>query len=106
MLLSSHILSKGETVCDRVAILRAGRIFETGYLDALRGLVAVRPRARPPQPAPDLSAVPRVANVVVGGDTADCEDTGSMGALPQTLAASGFILLTIYEPSLVELFMA
>ena len=45
VLLSSHILSEVEAVCDRVAMLRAGRIIETGHLDVLRGLAAVRVHA-------------------------------------------------------------
>ena len=45
VLLSSHILSEVEAVCDRVAMLRAGRIIETGHLDVLRGLAALRVRA-------------------------------------------------------------
>ena len=44
VLLSSHILSEVEAVCDRVAMLRAGRIIETGRLDALRGLAALHVR--------------------------------------------------------------
>ena len=45
VLLSSHILSEVEAVCDRVAMLRAGRIIETGHLDVLRGLAALRVHA-------------------------------------------------------------
>ena len=46
VLLSSHILSEVDAVCDRVAMLRAGRIIETGRLDVLRGLAAVHVRAQ------------------------------------------------------------
>ena len=42
VLLSSHILSEVESVCDRVAMLRAGRIVEIGHLDTLRSLAAQR----------------------------------------------------------------
>src|SRR5204863_9886988 len=41
VLLSSHILSEVDAVCDRVAMLRGGRIIETGRLDVLRGLAAL-----------------------------------------------------------------
>lgn len=37
ILLSSHILSEVEALGDRVSIIRAGRIVETGTLDQLRG---------------------------------------------------------------------
>src|SRR3954453_3364114 len=38
VLLSSHILSEVEQLCDRVTIIRAGRTVETGTLDELRHL--------------------------------------------------------------------
>src|SRR6202044_2446813 len=39
--LSSHILSEVEALCDRVAILRAGRLVESGSLAQLRHLSAL-----------------------------------------------------------------
>ena len=45
VLLSSHILSEVEAVCDRVAMLRAGRDHRDGQLDVLRGLAALRVHA-------------------------------------------------------------
>ena len=38
VLLSSHILSEVEQLCDRVSIIRAGRIVESGTLAELRHL--------------------------------------------------------------------
>jgi ABC-2 type transport system ATP-binding protein len=38
VLLSSHILSEVEALCDRVTIIRAGRAAETGTFDQLRHL--------------------------------------------------------------------
>jgi ABC-2 type transport system ATP-binding protein len=38
----SHILSDIEVLCDRVAILRGGRLAHVGYLDELRQQVAGR----------------------------------------------------------------
>ena len=67
VLLSSHILSEVEAVCDRVAMLRAGRIIETGRLDVLRGLAALHVHAELDGPPPDLSGVDGVSNVVVDG---------------------------------------
>src|SRR5258706_6583918 len=40
----SHILSDIEVLCDRVAILRGGRLAQVGYLDELRQQVAGRNR--------------------------------------------------------------
>jgi ABC-2 type transport system ATP-binding protein len=106
VLLSSHILSEVEAVCDRVAMLRAGRIIETGRLEVLRGLAALRVHADLDGQPPDLSGVPGVSNVVLDGSTLECDVTGSMEPLLGALAASGVRRLTTREPSLEELFIS
>ena len=106
VLLSSHILSEVEAVCDRVAMLRAGRIIETGRLEVLRGLAALRVHAELDGPPSDLSGVPGVSDVVVDGNTVECDVTGSMDPLLQALAATGVRRLTTREPSLEELFIS
>ena len=90
VLLSSHILSEVEAVCDRVAMLRAGRIIETGRLDVLRGLGrAARARRARRSAARSFGVSPGVSNVVVDGNTVECDVTGSMEPLLQALAAAG-----------------
>jgi len=105
-LLSSHILSEVEAVCDRVAMLRAGRIIETGHIDTLRGLAALRVRAELDSAVPDISALDGVTNVVTDGQTIECDVTGSMEPLIRTLAAAGVKTMTTREPSLEELFVS
>jgi ABC-2 type transport system ATP-binding protein len=104
--LSSHILSEVEAVCDRVAMLRAGRIIETGPLDVLRGLSTVHVRARFDGTVPDLSRVPGVSDVAVDDRTVGCQVSGSMEPLIAALAAAGSIQVTTREPSLEEVFIA
>jgi ABC-2 type transport system ATP-binding protein len=106
VLLSSHVLSEVEAVCDRVAMLRAGRIVEIGHLETLRGLAALRVHAVLAAPVPDLSRVPGVANVVVDGMTVDCDVTGSMQPLISAFAAVGVEHMTTREVSLEELFVS
>jgi ABC-2 type transport system ATP-binding protein len=106
VLLSSHILSEVEAVCDRVAMLRAGSIIEIGHLDVLRGLAAIRVHARLRSPAPNVSGIEGVSNVVTDGNRVECDVAGSMDALMSVLAAAGIEHLTTREPSLEELFMA
>jgi ABC-2 type transport system ATP-binding protein len=106
VLLSSHILSEVEAVCDRVAMLRAGRIIETGRLEVLRGLAAVRVHARLHGAPPDLAGIAGVADVTTGERSVDCEVTGDMGPLLTALAATGVEHLSTREPSLEELFMS
>ena len=104
--LSSHILSEVEAVCDRVAILRAGRLVESGTLSDMRHLSAVQVEAEFDDETPDLSAVPGVSAVVVEDHRVRCHVTGSMEPLLAVLARSGVRHLTSREPSLEELFLA
>jgi ABC-2 type transport system ATP-binding protein len=106
VLLSSHILSEVEAVCDRIAMLRAGRIIETGRLDVLRQLAAIHVRAELDGPAPDLSDIDGLNNVVVDGNTVECNVTGPMEELLRALASVGVRHMTTREPSLEELFMS
>jgi ABC-2 type transport system ATP-binding protein len=106
VLLSSHILSEVEAVCDRVAMLRAGRIIEIGELDALRGLAALRVHAELSSPVPDLADLEGVTNVVVNDRTVECDVTGAMESLMSVLAGAGIRYMTTRERTLEELFMA
>lgn len=106
VLLSTHVLSEVEAVCDRVAMLRAGRVIETGRLDVLRGLAALHVVAQLDGPPPDVSSLAGVSNVVIDGTTIECDIAGSMERLLRGLAAVGFRRMTTREPSLEELFIA
>jgi ABC-2 type transport system ATP-binding protein len=106
VLLSSHILSEVDAVCDRVAMLRGGRIIESGRLDVLRGLAAVHVRAELDSPVPDLSGLDGVIHVVVDGQTVECDVSGSVQPLLQVLTAAGIRHLMTREPSLEELFLS
>src|SRR6478735_12676321 len=105
-LLSSHILSEVEAVCERVAMLRAGRIIESGRLDVLRGLIALRVHARLDTAVPDLSTIDGVSNVTIDGSTVECDVAGSIEPLIHALSAAGLQRLTTREPSLEELFVS
>jgi ABC-2 type transport system ATP-binding protein len=104
--LSSHILSEVDAVCERVAMLRRGRIIETGDLEVLRGLAAVRVEAELEGDAPDLSDVAGVEHLSVDGRIVRCDVTGPMGPLLTRLGSVGVVHLVSREPSLEELFMA
>lgn len=106
VLLSSHILSEVEAIADRVAMLRSGRLIETGRLEVLRGLAALHLHAELDGPPPEVSALAGVGNVVADGNTIDCDVTGSMEPLVRALAEVGVKHMTTREPSLEELFVA
>ncbi len=104
--LSSHSLSEVEALCDRIAILRGGRLVEMGTLAEMRHLSAVNVEATFSGAVPDLSAVPGVSSVVVEGAVVRCQVSGSVEPLLQLLAAAGVSRLLCSEPSLEELFLA
>ena len=106
MFLSSHILSEVEALCDRVAILRAGRLVEVGRLQEMRHLSAVTLDAELDGPAPDLSGVPGVRVVEAGDHHVRCEVTGRSQPVLDALLGSACSRLTSREPSLEELFLS
>jgi ABC-2 type transport system ATP-binding protein len=104
--LSSHVLSEVEAVCDRVAMLRAGRLIESGRLDVLRGLAAVHVHATLDGPPPDLARIAGLSNLTVDGNTVECDVIGTMEPLLAALTRVGVQRMTTREPSLEELFVA
>ncbi len=104
--LSSHILSEVEALCDRVGILRAGRLVEMGTLAELRHLSALTVEATFAGQVPDLASIPGVASVVVDGPVARCQVHGPVEPLLRVLADAGVTGLLSREPSLEELFLA
>ena len=104
--LSSHILSEVEALCDRVAILRAGRLVEVGTLAEMRHLAALTIEADFDGPPPGVSQVPGVTHVDVQGHHLRCQVKGSVQPLLAVLASAGVTHLISREPSLEELFLA
>ncbi|MGZ4114419.1 MAG: ABC transporter ATP-binding protein, partial [Actinomycetota bacterium] len=104
--LSSHILSEVEALCDRIAILRAGRLVEVGTLEEMRHLSALQVEAELDGAVPDLSRIPGVTAIEVDGDRIRCQVTGPVEQLMSALAAAGVRRIVSREPSLEELFLA
>jgi ABC-2 type transport system ATP-binding protein len=103
--LSSHILSEVEALCDRVGILRDGRLVDEGTLADLRHLTSQTVEVTFDGPAPALSAVPGVRAVSAGETTVRYEVSGSVSALVDALAGHRVLSLTSREPSLEEIFL-
>jgi len=104
--LSSHILSEVEALCDRVGILRRGRLVEMGTMAQLRHLSALTVEATFDGSVPDLTGIPGVSAVQADGRLVRCQVRGSVEPLLKVLAASGVHELLSHEPSLEELFLA
>jgi ABC-2 type transport system ATP-binding protein len=104
--LSSHQLAEVEAVCDRVAILRAGRLVEVAAVSDLRRLHRADVTVTYTGAAPDLAAVPGVDAVrSTPGGSLRFALTGPPGPALRRLAAADVASLTIREPSLEEIFL-
>jgi ABC-2 type transport system ATP-binding protein len=106
VLLSSHILSEVEALCDRIAILRTGALVEMGTMAQMRHLSALTVEATFEGDVPDVAQVPGVSMVEVQGPTLRCQVRGSVESLLKVLAHSGVQELLSREPSLEELFLS
>ncbi|HMK96888.1 MAG TPA: ABC transporter ATP-binding protein [Acidimicrobiales bacterium] len=104
--LSSHVLSEVEALCDRVAILRQGRLIEMGSLEGMRHLSAVNVEVTFAGDVPDLSQTAGVSAVVRDGHSLRCQVQGPVQPLLDALAGAGVTRLTSREPSLEELFLS
>src|SRR4029079_18125758 len=99
--LSSHVLSEVERVCDRVAIVRAGRLVA---LEDVASLLARRKRhveIRLAGPAPDLSRVPGVCGLIASDGGVERSLTGEVGPFLAAIAGAPIVALTI-EPARLE----
>ena len=106
--LSSHVLSEAEKACDRVGIIRDGRLVMVDRVDALRDLAAhqVELRFTGLVPADEFGALPGVSDVVAEDHVLRMHVAGSID--PVIKAAARFELADFVsrEPSLEETFLA
>jgi len=103
--LSSHVLSEVERVCDRVAIIRLGRL---AALQDVGELLARRKRnveMRLAGPAPGLDGVPGVSAVAVSDGRLTCRLEGDVGPFLRAIAGAAITDLTIEPAHLEEAFL-
>jgi ABC-2 type transport system ATP-binding protein len=111
VLLSSHILSEVEALCDRVTIIRAGRTVESGTLAGLRHLTRTSIAAELAGQAVGIDSLAGVYDLVVddgqdGGSRVRCEvDSDKLEELLRLLVGAGVRTLTSQPPTLEELFL-
>jgi ABC-2 type transport system ATP-binding protein len=106
--LSSHILSEVEALCDRVGILRDGKLVDEGTLAQLRHLAAQAVEVTFTGRAPELPPLAGVQVQSAGPNALRFEVSGSVGPLIAALAGVGgdsIKTLTSREPSLEEIFL-
>ncbi|MBM7788214.1 ABC transporter ATP-binding protein [Tenggerimyces flavus] len=106
VLLSSHILSEVETLCDRVSIIRSGRTVESGTLSELRHLTRTTITAEVRGSIDGLAEIPGVHELRIEGDRLDCQtDSAALAPVLAKLAAAGVTSMTCHPPTLEELFL-
>src|SRR5262245_33006644 len=89
VLLSSHILAEVEALCDRVSIIRAGRVVDTGTLADMRHLSRTAITADLAR-AVDLSGVAGVHNLIADGARVRFDvDNAELDTVLTALAAAG-----------------
>jgi polyether ionophore transport system ATP-binding protein len=103
--LSSHILSEVEALCDRVGILRAGRLIEQGTLTELRHLSTQTIEVTFAGAAPELPALAGVQTSATAPNSLRFEVQGPVGPLITELCAHDVLSLHSREPSLEEIFL-
>jgi ABC-2 type transport system ATP-binding protein len=106
VLLSSHILSEVEQLCDRFTILREGRTVETGTLADLRHLTRTTVRAATDADPDRLAALRGVHDLRREPGTLVFDvDRDTLEPALQQLAAAGVSGLTATPPTLEDLFL-
>lgn len=109
ILLSSHILSEVEKMCDRIAIIREGEIIETGDLNSMRHLTRLEIAVETKEP---LDGIEQLAGVHTAHFSGDAHrkavlsvDRDQMTQIMIFLAEKQIINLTSTPPTLEDLFM-
>ncbi|MEB2493824.1 ABC transporter ATP-binding protein [Peribacillus frigoritolerans] len=107
ILLSSHILSEVERLCDKVGIIRQGQIIETGTLDELRHLTRTSLLVETKQPIPALGKVNGVRDIVMKDQALSFQvDTGELDNVMKYISQFGIVKLESAPPTLEDLFMS
>ncbi len=104
--LSSHMLEEVEELCDRVAVLKAGKLVEMGTLEELRHLSAVTVEATFPSTPPDISHIKSVSNIEIHDHFLRCSVHGPIDELLGIVSKAKPISFLSRKPSLEELFLA
>jgi ABC-2 type transport system ATP-binding protein len=106
--MSSHILSEVERTCDRVAIIRDGRLTRVDRVEALRDLAhhQVELRFTGPAPTAEFEALPGVSDVVAEDHVLRMRVSGAITPVVKAAARYELSDFVSREPSLEETFLA
>jgi ABC-type multidrug transport system ATPase subunit len=109
VLLSSHLMTEVEQICDRVGVIRGGSLVGEGTVAELRGRETLRVRAEPVAAAERLLAtLPAVERVMVAdGGLHIAADPAAASAINQALVEAGIAVseLSREQASLEQVFL-
>ena len=107
ILLSSHILSEVERLCDKVGIIRQGQVIETGTLNELRHLTRTSMLVETKQPLTSLEKVKGVHDIVKKNQAFSFQvDTNELDNVIKHISQFGIVKLESAPPTLEDLFMS
>jgi ABC-type multidrug transport system ATPase subunit len=109
VLISSHLMTEIEQICDRVGVIRNGALVEEGTVDDLRGRARLHVRAEPLDEARRLlGALPAVERVAVSdGALRIATDPAGAAAINRALVDAGIAVseLRVERASLEDVFL-
>ncbi|WP_163651822.1 ABC transporter ATP-binding protein [Listeria sp. PSOL-1] len=106
ILLSSHILSEVEKLCDKIAIIRQGEIIESGSLNDMRHLTRLNLRIETKQEVVGLAEMEGVYHVKHQGNELLFQvDSEKLNELIQKISHCGVVNLESTPPTLEDVFM-
>jgi ABC-type multidrug transport system ATPase subunit len=107
--LSSHILSEVEHVCDRVGIIRSGRLVNVAQLEELHNIrvhkVEIEFALESVVPEEAIRSAAGIEDVVVADHRLSCTVKGSFAPILKALEGAAVTNLVSHEPSLEEIFL-
>jgi ABC-2 type transport system ATP-binding protein len=106
--LSSHIIDEVDRTCDRVAIIREGRLVQVDSIEAIRRLAFhhVELMFGAPVASGIFSSIEGVSDVEVVGSTVRMRVAGPIGSVLAAAAPHGILDVVSREPNLEDVFLA
>lgn len=106
VLLSSHILAEVEALADRISVIRAGKVVETGTLDGMRHLSRTTVTVRTGRPVEHAEQLPGVHDVRTDGDRLHLDVDGEhLAEVMRVLGDHDVRGITAAPPSLEQLLL-
>jgi ABC-2 type transport system ATP-binding protein len=105
--LSSHILPEVEKVCDRVGIIRQGKLITVETIESLKShsIRQLEIHFAAPVPKEKFVNIPGVRDIVVQDKSLTCTVIGSLDALVKASSRFEVVNIISHEPSLEDIFM-